>query len=226
MPNLQQTRSREFAHQFAREALTKLNVNRYPLQRFEKGRWLNISDQRLNALPFIESGRLDAVLNVGEEGTQVIPVIFSRGEIALLSALFSEEPIPGKLVAAEPLLVRWIPLADLEAALLEDPGLLLILVKFLALRLREVRARERGWLERGVHERVCAGMARVALESPPASPDGPWSIFSTHEHLASRCGVSRPKLSQELKYLEHKGVVRLNRGRVDILDFSSLTSSF
>lgn len=226
MSNLQQTRSRQFAHQFAREALTKLNINRYPLQKVEKGRWLKMSDQRLSALPFIESGRLDAVLNVGEEGTQVIPVIFSRGEIALLSALFSEEPIHGNLVAAEPLLVRWIPLADLETALLEDQGLLLILVKFLAQRLREVRARERGWLERGVHERVCAGVARVALESPPASPDGPWSIFTTHEHLASRCGVSRPKLSQELKHLEHEGVVRLNRGRVDVLDFSSLTSSF
>jgi CRP-like cAMP-binding protein len=73
---------------------------------------------------------------------------------------------------------------------------------------------------------VCAGLARVALEATPDRQGDPWLVSATHEHLAQRCGVSRPKLSQELKQLEHAGVLRLDRGRIELLDYSALTSSF
>ena len=97
------TRSRAISQQLADTLLGRLDLARYPLQSVERGRWLRSSDQRLDALPYIESGRLHAVLQLGSDGTQVIPVSFSRGEIALLSALFSDEPLHGDLVAAEPL---------------------------------------------------------------------------------------------------------------------------
>lgn len=219
-------RSLDLAHQLAAGLVARLDLERHPVQSVNKGRWLKTSSQRLEALPFIESGRLDAVLQVGDEGVQVIPVTFGRGEIALLSALFSDEPIHGELLAAEPLRLRWLPIRELESALQQDQHLLLLLVKFLAQRLREVRARERSWLQRGVHERVCAGLARVALEATPDTPGGPWIVSATHEHLAQRCGVSRPKLSQELKQLEHAGILRLDRGSIELLDYSALTSDF
>lgn len=219
----QDTRSRVLSQQLAETLLGRVDLARYPLQSVDRGRWLWRSDQRLESLPYIESGRLDTVLQLGDEGTQVIPVTFSQGEIALLSALFSDEPLHGDLVAAEPLRLRWLPIRDVEAILLADKDLLVLLMRFLAQRLREVRARERGWLERSVHGRVRAGLARVALEAPPA-PGRPWLIPGTHEHLALRCGVSRPKLSQELKQLELAGVLRLSRGEIELLDYTALTA--
>jgi CRP-like cAMP-binding protein len=218
-----ETRSRVLSQQLAGALLGKLDLARCPIQSVEQGRWLRSSDRRLDALPYIESGRLDAVLQLGDEGTQVIPVTFGRGEIGLLSALFSEEPLYGDLVAAEPLRLRWLPLEDVETALQADKDLLVLLVRVLAQRLREVRARERGWLERGVQGRVRAGLARVALEMPPR-PGEPWLIPATHEHLALRCGVSRSKLSLELKQLELAGVLRLSRGRIELLDYKTLTT--
>jgi CRP-like cAMP-binding protein len=43
-------------------------------------------------------------------------------------------------------------------------------------------------------------------------------IAVTHDKLAARCGLSRPKLSQELKRLELAGTLRLHRGAIEIVD--------
>ncbi|MFC7460319.1 Crp/Fnr family transcriptional regulator [Hydrogenophaga defluvii] len=218
------TSSLALSHELAATVWTQLDTARFPVQRLNKGWWLNLSDHRLQALPFVVQGRLDAVLALGEEGTRVIPVSFGPGEIALLSALFADEPVHGQLLAAETAQVRWLPKAELESLLQQHPPLLLLLVRFLAQRLREVRARERGWLERSVHERVRAGLARVALATAPAHAGQPWYVVVTHEQLAQRCGVSRPKLSLALKQLECDGVVRLGRGRIEVLQHGALTA--
>ena len=218
-------KSVEIAQLLASNLIARLDLSRHPIVTVHKGQWIKTSSECVVALPYIERGRLDAVLQVGDEGVQVIPVTFGPGEIALLSALFLDEPIHGELLAAEDLHLRWLPIRNLEALLNQEKPLLLLLVQFLAQRLREVRARERAWLERGVHERVCAGLARVALESAPAAAGEPWFVTATHEHLAHRCGVSRPKLSQELKRLEHAGALRLSRGQIELLDYSALTSA-
>ena len=99
--------------------------------------------------------------------------------------------------------------------------MLVMLVRFLAQRLREVQQRERVWLERGVHARVCATLARLAREQP-AAPGQALALVATHEQLSMRCGVSRPKLSHELKRLERAGTLRLRRGAIDVLDLPSL----
>lgn len=220
-----QKKSVKIALQLAAGLTAHLDLSRHPIVMVQKGRWLKPSRECLVALPYIERGRLDAVLQVGDEGVKVIPVTFGPGEIALLSTLFSDEPIHGELLAAEDLYVRWLPVRNLEALLSQERPLLLLLVRFLSQRLQEVRARERAWLERGVHERVCAGLARVALESPPAASGAPWYVTATHEHLAHRCGVSRPKLSQALKRLENAGALRLSRGRIELLDYAAVSSA-
>jgi CRP-like cAMP-binding protein len=219
----EKTFSRALSQQLATKLLAHLDLSRYPAMGGEAGQWLRAADQRLDALPYIESGRLNVVMQLSDEGAQVIPVTFVQGEIALLSVLFSDEPIFGDLVAAEALRLRWLPIRDVESILLQHKDMLVLLVRFLAQRLREVRARERGWLERSVHGRVRAGLARIALETRPA-PGMPWLVPATHEHLAMRCGVSRPKLSNELKQLENAGILRLNRGAIEILNYAVLSS--
>jgi CRP-like cAMP-binding protein len=68
---------------------------------------------------------------------------------------------------------------------------------------------------------VCAALARLAAEQPVRA-DGRVRIATTHEQLATRCGVSRPKASLALKRLEHAGRVRLERGSIEVLDLQAL----
>ncbi len=224
MPNQEPDprRSRQLNREFARQLQPHLVVDRYAAKPARAGQVLARSGERVGKLPLIESGQIDAVLHVGDQGNQVIPVSFMPGELALVSALFSDEPSHVDMVAATDLSVRWIPIADVEQCLIQSPDLLVLAVRFLAQRLREAQSRERGWLERGVQERVLAVLSRVVRDGP-AQSDGRLLIAITHDKLAAYCGLSRPKLSQELKRLELAGVLRLHRGAVEVLDRSVFT---
>jgi CRP/FNR family transcriptional regulator len=153
-------------------------------------------------------------------------VAFGAGQIALLSTLFGSEPSPIDLVVLEPLRWSWLDRRQLEATLSEDPGGLLLLTRFLGARLREVQHRERGWLGRGLQVRLCAVLRRMVREAQgdPGCPsgDGPVRLRVTHERLAHRCGLSRPRTSQALKRLERAGAVRLGRGQIEVLDAAAL----
>ena len=206
--------------EFLRPALP---LSRYPLRTAAAGQWLARAGERLTQLPIVESGRLELlvlavalgrVLHAGDQGRQVIPVTFEAGELALSSALFGVEPIDMDLVVGADLAARWVPIGDIERCLLQSRDMLVLMVRMLAQRLREVQARELGWLQRGVHDRVRAVLQRITR--PRA--DGRVMIEVTHEHLAARCGLSRPKLSQELKLMEHAGMLKLHRGAIEFVD--------
>lgn len=193
-----------------------LDLSRYPLHRAEPGQLLAPAAQRLAFLPLVVSGTIDAVLHVGNQGNQVIPISFEAGELGMVSTLFHDRPSHAELVAGQDASLRWIPVEDIERSLLQDRERLVLLVRFLAQRLREVQLRERSWLERGVTERVCAALAR-AMRDMPLRADGSCRLETTHENLAARCGVSRPKLSLELKRLEQSGQLVLHRGAIEIV---------
>lgn len=216
------TESRQLSRELARRLEVRLDLLRHPVQHASSGSTLIAAGDRVLRLPFIVQGRIDSVLHLmGSEGGRVLPVSWENGEVALLSYLFTQQPSTVDLVAGSDLAVRWAAVADVEAALLAEQELLILLVRFLAQRLREVHLRERGWVERGVHERVCATLARLAKQAPRDDGGHP-VIAATHEELAERSGVSRPKLSQALKRLEQAGRLRLERKSIRILDLDRL----
>jgi CRP-like cAMP-binding protein len=186
-----------------------------PMQAFAAGQTVLHAGASPVALPWVGSGRLEAVVHLGDEGQRVVPVSFAAGEIAMCSHLFSREPMTADIVAAGDTTVRWLPRAAIEAAVSLHPDLALPLVQFLAQRLREVQARERVWLQRGVRGRLWAVLLRE-IDGRPAASDGTWPVHLTHEALAERAGVSRPKMSQALKAMEREGVLRLGRRVVTV----------
>jgi CRP/FNR family transcriptional regulator len=208
----------------ARALAEPLRLAARPLQRIAAGATVLRSGEPVTRLAFLREGRLDAVLHgKGSDGAAaVVPLSFRAGEIVLLSQLFAQRSSGVDLVAGDASALRWVPIDEIERALRADPAALLLLVRFLAQRLREVQARERAWAERGVHERVCAALARLAAEQPVRA-DGRCLIATTHAQLAARCGVSRPKASTALKRLERAGRVRLARGTIELLDAAGLS---
>ena len=174
--------------------------------------------QTLARLPLLVGGKLHAVIHQSaDDGSAVVPVTWVAGELAMLSCLFTRDPVTIDVVVVEHAQLRWLPLQDIEASLQRHNHLLVLLVRFLSQRLREVQAREKAWLARGVHERVCASLARITRGMAPAA-NGHVVINATHESLAARFGVSRPRLSKELKRLEAAGMVKLGRGTLEITD--------
>jgi CRP-like cAMP-binding protein len=214
--------SRQLGRKFANALAQPLAFKSRPLHRFDSGVSLCKAGDRVTQLPFVMSGRLDAVVHVpGIQGGQIVPISFRAGEMAFLSYLFNQLPSGSDLVVGEPSTIQWLPLKDIEACLLIDQGLLLMLVRFLGQRLREVQARERSWAARGVQHRLCAGLARMAADLPSRS-DGRTVVVATHEQIAASCGISRPKASIALKALEGDGVLKLGRGWIEVVHLQGL----
>lgn len=208
------TESGQLSRELAQRLAARLDLLHRPVHHARSGSMLIAAGDRVSRLPFIVQGRIDSVLHLmGGEGGRVLPVSWETGEVALLSHLFTRQPSTVDLVAGSDLAVRWAAVADIEAALLAEQELLVLLVRFLGHGLREVQLRERGWVERGVHERVCATLERLAKQAPRDDSVHPL-IAVTHEALAERSGVSRPKLSQAPKRLQQARRLRLSHGRV------------
>lgn len=214
--------SRQLGRKFANALAQPMAFKSRPLHRFEAGFSLFKAGDRVTQLPYVMSGRLDAVVHVpGVQGGQIVPISFRAGEMAFLSYLFNQLPSGSDLVVGESSTIQWLPLKDIEACLLNDQGLLLMLVRFLGQRLREVQARERSWAARGVQHRLCAGLGRMAADLPSRS-DGRTVVFATHEQIATSCGISRPKASLALKALEGDGILKLGRGWIEVLNLRGL----
>lgn len=219
-----QTESHLWSQRLAQALAERLAVQAIPVVHVQSGKTLLPAGQPITRLPLLLSGRLDCVLPLqqGETGS-LIPISFEAGEIAMLSQLFCNVPVWVDVVAAQDCQVRWLPVFELERRIEADPGLLMMLTRFLANRLRDVQIRERGWVERSVHQRVRMQLARLAQKITP-NAQGVRTVHATHEELAARCGVSRPKLTTELKRLEAQGLIRRGRGALDILSLPSSLS--
>ena len=187
------TESRELTRELARRLSERLALSQRPAQQVSAGVALLKSGDSVTRLPFIIQGRVDSVLHLhGDDGGRVIPVSWNDGEFVLLSQLFMGRPSFVDLIAATNLSLRWASVAEMEEALLQDSDLLVLLVRVLAQRLREVQTRERIWVERGVHQRLCATLARLAHHSEKDEA-GHALIVATHEELAERSATdSRP----------------------------------
>jgi CRP-like cAMP-binding protein len=214
--------SQSLARQLAQALAQPVDLKQRPRHSVSVGQSLIKTSDVVARLPFVMSGRLNAVVHIpGKQGGQIVPIAFGAGEIAVLSYLFNRLPSGIDLVAAQASTIQWIPVEDIEKALLHDPQLMVLLVRFLGLRLREVQARERASFARSVPARLSASLSR-ALMDLPARPDGRLLIQATHEQLAASCGVSRPKTSLALKKMERDGIVKLGRKWVEVLNPKAL----
>lgn len=214
--------SRALSRAIGQAILGPLNVQARPLLRMAAGTVLLKAGESVSRLPLLLDGRIHTVMHArSPQDPPVLPVSFEAGEMVLLSQLFCDRPSIIDLVAAVPVQMYWIGVSELEELMLRDQAALLLLTRFLGQRLREVQAREQTWIERGAQERVRSLVARLAGQQGPGGADVP-VIQMTHDELAARCGLSRPKTSLALKRLEHAGLLRTGRGRIEVLDLAGL----
>lgn len=213
--------SHELSQQLGDLLGQRIALSESPVVQVPAGKLLLPAGQTIRRLPLLLKGRVDCVLPMDQgETSSIVPVSFGAGEVAMLSQVFCNRPVWVDVVAAQDCALRWLDVKDIEALMKQVPELLLLLAKFLSQRLREVQTRERSWVERGVRNRVRAHLLRMAQKGT-ANAQGQRHILATHEEVAARCGISRPKVSLELKRLEQQGWIRLRRGCIEILDLDA-----
>jgi CRP/FNR family transcriptional regulator len=167
-------------------------------------------------VPLILSGTV-RVYKMGETGREITLYRVSPGEMCILSstcALTGQDArLPAVAVAETEVDLLAVPSHIFRRLLRERPELQGILNRVLTERLAEMMM---------VVDEVAFGRVDLRLAELLVRSAKEGAINATHAQIAMELGSAREVVSRLLKELERRGLVRLGRARIDVLDAPGL----
>lgn len=129
------------------------------------------------------------------------------------SCLIGDECYPAEAVTESAVVAVVIPNAEFQTALDDSRQFRRFIFDGFAARLTDII----GQIHRIAFSAIDERLALVLLAH---NDDGISSV--THQYLATELGTAREVISRKLKQLETRGLVRLGRGRINIIDRAGL----
>ena len=180
---------------------------------FSAGKLIHRSDGECRGVMAVLSGSL-RVYCVSEEGREVTLYRVEKGDVCILSASCLMDSIVFDVLieAVEETTVSLIPSAVLHKVELENPLVELYIYKNATEKFSEVLWTIQQVLFMKIDQRIALALHDERLRQKS-------NVLSiTHEDLAKQIGSVREVVSKTLKYMEEEGLVRLGRGKIEILD--------
>ncbi|MBQ4378374.1 MAG: Crp/Fnr family transcriptional regulator [Treponema sp.] len=180
---------------------------------FSAGKLIHRSDGECRGVMAVVSGAL-RVYCVSEEGREVTLYRVEAGEVCILSASCLMDSIVFDVLieAVEETEVCLIPSQALHKVELENPLVELYIYKNATEKFSEVLWTIQQVLFMKIDQRIALALHDERLRQKS-------DVLSiTHEDLAKQIGSVREVVSKTLKYMEEEGVVRLGRGKIEVLD--------
>ena len=184
---------------------------------FSAGKLIHRSDGECRGVMAVLSGSL-RVYCVSEEGREVTLYRVEKGDVCILSASCLMDSIVFDVLieAVEETTVSLIPSAVLHKVELENPLVELYIYKNATEKFSEVLWTIQQVLFMKIDQRIALALHDERLRQKS-------NVLSvTHEDLAKQIGSVREVVSKTLKYMEEEGLVRLGRGKIEILDTGKL----
>lgn len=185
-------------------------------RRFKKGEVLFHEGDPGDTLHLIDKGHVAMRITtpLGDAATLLVvgPGDYF-GELALMSPTGTRNSTVVALDEVETLALHRDRLEELRTGHADVDRLL---ITMLAEEVRRLSARLLEALYVPVEKRIYRRLAELAELYPAA--DGPVVIPITQEDLASMAGTTRPTANKVVKSAEEAGIVRVTRGRIEILD--------
>ena len=184
---------------------------------FSAGKLIHRSDGECRGVMAVLSGSL-RVYCVSEEGREVTLYRVEKGDVCILSASCLMDSIVFDVLieAVEETTVSLIPSAVLHKVELENPLVELYIYKNATEKFSEVLWTIQQVLFMKIDQRIALALHDERLRQKS-------DVLSvTHEDLAKQIGSVREVVSKTLKYMEEEGLVRLGRGKIEILDTGKL----
>lgn len=184
---------------------------------FSSGKLIHRSDGECRGVMAVLSGSL-RVYCVSDEGREVTLYRVEKGDVCILSASCLMDSIVFDVLieAVEETTVSLIPSAALHKVELENPLVELYIYKNATEKFSEVLWTIQQVLFMKIDQRIALALHDERLRQKS-------NVLSvTHEDLAKQIGSVREVVSKTLKYMEEEGLVRLGRGKIEILDTEKL----
>jgi CRP/FNR family transcriptional regulator len=156
------------------------------------------------------------VLSRAENGREIILYRLGSGDSCVLttSCLFGDVPYPAEGSTETAVTALAIPAAAFKKAIQQSEAFRTLVFQSFTDHLAGVIA----LVEEIAFGRLGSRLARYLLEHVDSSQQ----LKTTHQELATELGSAREVISRQLKELEGRGLVQLQRGRIDLQDVDAL----
>jgi len=189
-------------------------LSRFALaRRFGRGDVLFLEGALNDGLYLLRSGRV-RIYKTSSEGREQVLAIVGPGESFNEVPVFDDGPNPASAQALDDSEAYLLQKADIQALLRRSPSFAAAVVQTFASRLRQLA----GLIEDLSFRHVTGRVVKIILTQDAASPAG----RLTQQQTAAMAGTAREVVGRVLKSLEQEGIVRVERGRVVVLDRARL----
>lgn len=179
---------------------------------YRPGEYIMLEGEQPPGLFFLERGRVRLSCTAPDGREQVLAMLGS-GENFNAVPLFDDRPNPATARAMSAVCCLLLPRNGLLALIDRHPSLAIALLREMSGQLRELVVLVEDLAFRSVRERLARQLLHESAEGTAAL---------THQELAERTGTVREIAGRALRQMAQEGLVRLERGRVIILDREGL----
>jgi CRP/FNR family transcriptional regulator, cyclic AMP receptor protein len=203
-----------------------------PMKTYAPGELLYSPHSPVEALFILKSGRV-RIFRIAADGRALTTAIIEPGTIFGEMVLVGQHMYDSFAEALDEATVCVMSRADVHRLLLADPRIAARITETLGARLAEMERRLSDSVFKTVPQRIAGTLATLAgqqhrpapLWSTPLLP-GPRSrspqVALTHGQIAALVGTSRETATKILGEYAGRGLIRLARGRITVLDPAGL----
>lgn len=184
---------------------------------FEKGMILSYSDEGCKGVMLLISGQIRAYI-ISDEGREVTLYRLHKGDVCVLSAscLLDSIAFDVLIEAIEKTEVILIPSSVLHKVMEKNPYVELYLQKQANKRFSDVMWTMQQILFMGADKRVAIFLWDEMIKTNQIT------LFYTHDEIARYIGSAREVVTRVLKYFAKEGIVKLSRGKIEIISKGKL----
>ena len=194
-----------------------------PMRTYAAGEMLYSPHNPVEALFILKNGRV-RIFRVSADGRALTTAIMMPGTIFGEMVLIGQRMYDNFAEALDEATVCVMSRDDVYRLLLADPRIAARVTEVLGARLAAMERRLSDSVFKTVPQRIAATLATLAGEQPRSGAlwagslgRGP-QIALTHEQIAALVGTSRETATKVLGEFAGRGVIRLGRGRITVLD--------
>jgi CRP-like cAMP-binding protein len=188
-----------------------------PMKTYSAGELLFSPSQPTEALFILKRGRV-RIFRVSADGRALTTALVSPGTIFGEMVLLGQQMHDNFAEALDEVTVCVMSRADVQRFLLSDPRIAARIAEILGRRVSELERRLVDTVLKSVPQRIAATLCLLAAEQQPRPLGRGVQVRMTHAQIAALTGISRETATRVLDEYAERGLVRLGRGKVTILD--------
>jgi CRP/FNR family transcriptional regulator, cyclic AMP receptor protein len=195
-----------------------------PMKTYGAGELIYSPHKPIEALFILKTGRV-RVFRVSPDGRALTTALITPGTIFGEMVPLGQRMYDNFAEAMEESIVCVMSRADVHRFLLSDPRIAARIAEILGNRLAEMERRLSDSYFKSVPERIAGTLVTLASQHRrTALPSRAPTVSLTHEQIAALAGTSRETATKVLGDLAERGLIRLGRGRVTVLDLDQVSA--